>query len=375
MLVAALMDVITSNCDKIDHSSFQPLLPGNADMRDIAVALEVVEQGGMHFHDHHGNEDNDDGDGGMRGIGIKVLGGTTVLGFSGTDGNLNLGKLGYSPLESFAHVCKNLAFQDNIGSSPKIEQLTAVAVPGLWDDLQREHVAVPFAAWALANWALASELNRSHIQELDGDGHAIMTALTAPERTVKWHGSLVARALLDDWNLPLTVSVPNWSSSLLSTAFHASEAEDVALARVALSAFLVSIDRSNDAKKVVMEKGLHLMRGIAKQSEKYKHLQEALARILELLYAADMHLSLEESQKWSGILLRWVFSQASLDTTRLSATKILSCILEDHGPASIPISQGWLTLLLTEILEISKKSNLKASTPLKTDKVKVRNYS
>ncbi|KAG1334651.1 Protein SERAC1 [Cocos nucifera] len=372
MLVAALMDIITSNCDKIDHSSFQPLLPGNAEMRDIAVALEVVEQGGMHFHDHHGNEDNDDGDRGMRGIGIKVLGGTTVLGFSGTDGNLNLGELDCGHLESFAHICKNMVFQDNIGSSPKIEKLTSVTVPGLWDDLQREHVAVPFAAWALANWALASELNRSHIQELDGDGHAIMTALMAPERTVKWHGSLVARALLDDLNLPLTVSVPKWSSSLLSTAFYASEAEDVALARVALSAFLVSIDRSNDAKKVVMEKGLHLMRGIAKQSEKYKHLQEALARILELLYAADMHLSLEESQKWSGILLRWVFSQASLDTTRLSATKILSCILEDHGPASIPISQGWLTLLLTEILGISKKSNLKASTPLKTDKVKTQ---
>ncbi|XP_008795143.1 uncharacterized protein LOC103710976 isoform X2 [Phoenix dactylifera] len=368
MLVAALMDVITSNCDKIDHSSFQPLLPGNADMRDIAVALEVVEQGGMHFHDHHGNEDDDDGDRGMRGIGIKVLGGTTVLGFSGTDGFLNLGKLDYGHLESFVHICKNLVFQDNSCSSPKIEKLTSVTVPGLWDDLQREHVAVPFAAWALANWALASELNRSHIQELDRDGHAIMTALMAPERTVKWHGSLAAQALLDDWNLPLTVSVPNWSSSLLSTAFYASEAEDVALARVALSAFLVSIDRSNDAKKVVMEKGLYLMRGIAKQSEKYKHLQEALARILELLYAADMHLSLEESQKWSGILLRWVFSQASFDTTRLSATKILSCILEDHGPATIPISQGWLTLLLTEILGISKKSYLKAST----DKVKTQ---
>ncbi|MEJ2416204.1 MAG: hypothetical protein P8Y45_04605, partial [Exilibacterium sp.] len=26
------------------------------------------------------------------------------------------------------------------------------AVPGLWDDLQREHVAVPFATWAVQDW-------------------------------------------------------------------------------------------------------------------------------------------------------------------------------------------------------------------------------
>jgi hypothetical protein len=56
---------------------------------------------------------------------------------------------------------------------------------------------VPFAAWALANWAMASDTNRSHIQELDRDGQVVMTALMAPERTVKWHGSLVARLLLE----------------------------------------------------------------------------------------------------------------------------------------------------------------------------------
>ena len=36
-------------------------------------------------------------------------------------------------------------------------------VPGLWADLRSQHVAVPFAAWALANWARASEVNRTHI--------------------------------------------------------------------------------------------------------------------------------------------------------------------------------------------------------------------
>lgn len=54
--------------------------------------------------------------------------------------------------------------------------------PGLWDDLQSRHVAVPLAAWALANWASASSSNRSKIAELDRDGHAVMTAIMAPER-------------------------------------------------------------------------------------------------------------------------------------------------------------------------------------------------
>jgi hypothetical protein len=34
MLVAALMGIINSNCDNADYSSFQPLLPADADIRD-----------------------------------------------------------------------------------------------------------------------------------------------------------------------------------------------------------------------------------------------------------------------------------------------------------------------------------------------------
>ena len=366
MLVAALMDIITSNCDSIDLSTFQPLLPGNADTRDIAAALEVLEEGGMHLDDQDGDKD-DDGDRGMKGIGIKVLGGTTVLGFSRTNELLESDN---GHLESTSFISRNVAPQETSGGFLELEN-ASITVPGLWDDLQREHVAVPFAAWALANWALASETNRSHIQELDRDGHAIMTALTAPERTVKWHGSLVARALLDDQSLPLTDSVPGWSSSLLSTAFHASKVGDISLAQVALSAFVVSVERSNDAKKSVMDKGLHLMRGIAKQAERHKNLQESLARVLDLLYAGDMHLTLEEAQRWSGIFLRWVSGASSSEALRSSATKTLSFILEDYGPASIPISQGWLAICLNEIIEASKISTVKGSTPLKTDKVRV----
>ncbi|ONK75686.1 uncharacterized protein A4U43_C03F19480 [Asparagus officinalis] len=365
MLVAALMDIVTSNCETTDFTSFQPLLPGNADTRDIAAALEVVEEGGMHLDDEHGEDD--DGGSGMKGIGIKVLGGPTILGFSRMTDLLESDNV---ELESTSYTNKYTALQE---TSSRFLQMgkDSTTVPGLWDDLQREHIAVPFAAWALANWALASDINRSHIQELDRDGNAIMTALMAPERTVKWHGSLVARALLDDQNLPLTDSVPGWSSSLLSSAFHSSKVGDISLAQVALSAYVVSVERSDSAKKAVVGKGLYLMRQIAKQAERHRNLQDSLARVLELLYAGDMHLSLEESQRWSGILLRWVFNTASTDALRHSATKILSFILEDYGPASIPISQGWLAICLNEIIEASKTSNLKGSTALKTNKVQI----
>ncbi|KAF8377521.1 hypothetical protein HHK36_030903 [Tetracentron sinense] len=372
MLVAAIMDIVTSNCDSLDRVSFQPSLPGNADMRDIAAAIEVIEEGGMHLDEPHGNENDGDGGKGMRGIGIKILGGTTVLGFSRTNGLLNLENSDANHLESVKHIPKTLVLQKSHGSSLAQENLSSISVPGLWDDLQSEHVAVPFAAWALANWAKSSDLNRSHIQELDQDGHAVMTALMAPERTVKWHGSLVAQLLLEDQNLPLSDSVSNWSSSLLSTVSHASKTEDIPLVRVALSAFLVSVERSPSAQKVVMDKGLHLMRETAKRTAKHKPVQETLARALELLCTGDIHLSLEESQKWSSILLTWVCGKFSSDTLRFSATKILSSILEYYGPSSIPISQGWLTILLTEFLGSSKTTSFKGSTQPKSDKVKTQ---
>ncbi|KAK9270265.1 hypothetical protein L1049_025842 [Liquidambar formosana] len=369
MLVAAIMDVITSNCESLDRVSFQPSLPKNAEIRDIAAAIQVIEEGGMHFDEPRGNEDNDDGGKGTRGIGIKVLGGTTVLGLSRTSGLMNLGHSDASYVESFRQTPTTLVPQKRHDGSLGQEGLSSV-VPGLWDDLHCQQVAVPFAAWALASWAMASELNRSHIQELDQDGHAVMTALKAPERTVKWHGSLVARMLLEDRKLPLSDSVSDWSSSLLSTISQASKTEDIPLAQVALSAFLLSVERSPEAQKIVMEKGLHLMRETAKKTTKHKHVQEALAKALELLCTGDMHLSLEESQKWSGILLPWVFGKFSSDTIQSSATKILSCILEDYGPSSVPISQGWLAILLTEILGSSK--TIKGSTQPKADKVKTQ---
>ncbi|XP_071733264.1 uncharacterized protein [Rutidosis leptorrhynchoides] len=357
MLVAAIMDIVTSNCDNVDKIRLKPMLSGTAAMRDIAAALEVVEEGGMHMDEPpDSQEDDDDGGTGLKGIGIKVLGGTgtTVVGLSNRSMELE---------ESVKFTPKVLQFNKVNGNSPAV-------IPGLWDDLHSQHVAVPFAAWALANWAMASDVNRSHIQELDRDGHAVMSALVAPERSVKWHGSLIARLLLEDRNLPMNDFVSDWSSTLLTTISQASKTNDISLTRVALSAFLVSIERSPRAQRVVMEKGLHLMRETAKRTMDHTSVQESLAKGLETLCSGDIRLSLEEGQKWSCVLLPWVFKETSSDAIRSSAITILSRICEDYGPSSIPISQGWLAIMLSDILK-SRKLALK-TTAQPRDKVKTQ---
>ncbi|XP_010530366.1 PREDICTED: uncharacterized protein LOC104806947 isoform X3 [Tarenaya hassleriana] len=368
MLVAAIMDVVTSNCDNIEKMSFKPSLPGNAEMRDIAAAIQVVEEGGVFFDELDNDDDDDDGRGGMKGIGIKILEGTTVLGLSRTSG---LAPLGNPDANGVEEISKSFALISKHDNSQSQANLSSAVIPGLWDDLHCQHVAVPFAAWALANWAMASGTNRYHIQELDCDGQVVMTALMAPERTVKWHGSLVARLLLEDHDLPLSDSVSDWSSSLLATVSHASKTEDISLAQVALSAFLVSVDRSERARMMVMEKGLHLMRDSARRTRKHKTVQESLAKALELLCSGDMHLSLEESQKWSGILLSWVLGKVASDTIHDSATRILSRILEDYGPHSVPISQAWLALTMNEILNCCKTSSTKGTSLPNNEKMKV----
>ncbi|KAL2242066.1 UNVERIFIED_CONTAM: Protein SERAC1 [Sesamum indicum] len=372
MLVAAIMDVVTSNCDSVEKLSLKPVLPKNADIRDIAAAIEVIEEGGMHWDEKHGDEDDDDGGQGMKGIGMKVLGGTTVLGFSGTGGFAEVDHSDSYSSGMLKSEPKNQLLNKMNESSPTQANLSSSVIPGLWDDLHSEHVAVPFAAWALANWAMASEVNRSHIQELDRDGHAVMSALMAPERSVKWHGSWLAQLLLEDRNLPLNDSVSGWSSSLLSTISQASKNQDIPLAQVALSALLVSIERSPEAQEVVMDKGLPSMREAARQTVKHKPIQEALAKALELISSRELHMSLEESQKWSAILLSWVFGQVSSDTIRSSAINILSHILEDYGPSSVPISQGWLTILLTDTLSSKKATLAKGSAQVTSDKVKTQ---
>lgn len=372
MLVAAIMDVVTSNCDSVEKLSLKSLLPENADIRDIAAAIEVIEEGGMHWDDHHVDEEDDDDDGkGIKGIGMKVLGGTTtVLGLSGTGRYADVEHSDSHNSRTVKDAPANLLFKKINGSSPSQAKLSSAVVPGLWDDLDSEHVAVPFAAWALANWAMASEVNRTHIQELDRDGNAVMSALMAPERSVKWHGSWLVKLLLEDRNLPINDSVSDWSSNLLSTISQASKTQDMPLAQVALSALLVAIERSPQAQEVVMDKGLYLMREAAKMTQKHKPIQESLAKALELISSREMHMPLDECQKWSAILLSWVFGKASSNKIRSSAINILSHILDDYGPSSVAISQGWLTILLTDALSCRKETLAKGAL-FASDKVKV----
>ncbi|VVB10581.1 unnamed protein product [Arabis nemorensis] len=61
----------------------------------------------------------------------------------------------------------------------------------------------------------------------------------------------------------------DWSSRLLATVSHACKTEDIFLSQVALSAFLISVDISDKAQKMVMEKGLHLMRDSARKTKKH----------------------------------------------------------------------------------------------------------
>ncbi|KAK6939572.1 hypothetical protein RJ641_029103 [Dillenia turbinata] len=349
MLVAAIMDIVTSSCDSFEKVSFHPSLPANAEMRDIAAAIEVIEEGGMHLDESNANEDDDAGASGF-------------VEFEDDD-SLHLVSAGPTP--------SNLVFQKLNHNLQLQRNMSSVVVPGLWDDLLCQHVAVPFAACALASWEKLSELNRSHIQELDQDGFAVMAALMAPERTVKWHGSLVACLLLEDNNLPLNDSVSDWCSSLLSTISHTSKTKDIPLAQVTLSAFLVSVERCPRVQQVVMEKGLNLMRESAKQTMNHKQVQEALAKALELLCTRSMHFSLEESRKWSGILLQWVCGKDSSASTRSSAIKILSCMFEEYGPSSLPISQGWLAILLAGVLGSSKRISAKGISQPKSDKTQI----
>ncbi|KAH9305135.1 hypothetical protein KI387_009539, partial [Taxus chinensis] len=397
MLVAAIMDIVTTSCDNLNMEVFRPRLPECADLRDIAAALQVIEEGGLELDEPHDVDDDGDDRKGMRGIGIKVLGGTAVIGLLRLD---DFSRLEFPFLGNWNHfllphlyfyqrslssnhlqdhdIVKNVsekgskslvsipsASTKTVGSTEKFDY------PGLWDDLQSRHVAVPLAAWALASWASASGSNRSKISELDRDGHAVMTALVAPERSVKWHGALIAQLLMEDKSVPVVDIGVEWSSSLLAMAVQACKAHDIPLVRVALSSFFVTIERSSKAQKAVIDKGLQLMREITKQTETDQNIQEVLAKAIELLCTTGIHLSLEESKQWSGILLRWVSGRYSGEGTRSSAANVLTHILEDHGPNTVIISQAWLTLLLSELIGLCKTTPAKmTNTSSKSREVK-----
>eukprot|EP00252_Welwitschia_mirabilis_P021982 TRINITY_DN5802_c0_g1_i1.p1 TRINITY_DN5802_c0_g1~~TRINITY_DN5802_c0_g1_i1.p1 ORF type:complete len:774 (+),score=144.81 TRINITY_DN5802_c0_g1_i1:1162-3483(+) len=375
MLIAAIMDIVTSSCEDSQRGTFRPRLPEFADTRDIAAALQVIDEGGIDFEDAS-DEDSDENDGskGLRGIGIKVLGGTTVLGLSHLHDAYMSGipVLLYPWSTGFPHFSyTQRALQNKTGraqshgdadvSGPVVSKEATTLneqfeYRGLWDDLQSQHVAVPLASWALASWARNSSSNRSKILELDSDGHVLMTALMAPERSVKLHGALTAKYILQDRSLHLSHFVTDWTSCLLSMASQACKSGDIGLAHVLLSAFSLCIERSTDAHSVIREKGFHQMREITKLTKKDQNIQSLMAKTLELL-STEETLSLEESRSWAGILLYWVRGN-HCDKTKSAATTILIHILQRHGPYVVSVSQAWLTLLLTDLIADSKVSFL-----------------
>lgn len=367
MLVAAMMDIITSSCESGDNIGIQPKLSGSADRRDIAAALKIIKEGGLYLDE---GLDDDEGSGedrgGLQGIGIEVLGGTGMAGVQKLEQHV-LCSMGlaqnflsafggglatrWRPSQYWQGFVNSRSDFLTAGPFNPRELKESTSGHGLWDDLQGRYVAVPFAAWAIANWAQASRSNCVKIAELDKDGDAIMAAVLAPERTVKWQGAIAAHCLVENgWEEPAVT----WSSALLRTAVEASDVEDVQLALVTLSSFHSCIRKSSNARKAVSETSLPLMRSLAKKTSKNMSLQKVLAHALEILSFSGAGLTLEEGMKWSSILVQWTCNHNLEDTTRSAASRVLAHVLDVHGQDAVLLSQAWLAMLLTDAVNGAK---------------------
>jgi hypothetical protein len=115
---------------------------------------------------------------------------------------------------------------------------------GLWDDLPGRYVAVTLAAWALATWAQASSANRSTIAHIDKNGEALLGAVREPERTVRWHATMVINFLLQNADQQINEVAAKWSTALLATASQAGSAQDPQLTLSALTALTACVSCS-----------------------------------------------------------------------------------------------------------------------------------
>ncbi|KAL2651323.1 hypothetical protein R1flu_019451 [Riccia fluitans] len=373
MLVTEIMDLITSSSDAGDARVVRPRFPENADPEDIAAALRVVKDGGWYVDDRSPKDGDASGKTGndrkgVHGIGIRVVGGTGVVGvqrepysyFFGDQFYITLMEhikdlLSAGTLLSSSNVDSSKTFSDR---SPRRDwgghRVAAVersrAKYGLWDDLQGRYITVTLAAWALANWAQASAANRSKILEMDKDGGALLAAIQYPEKTVKWHGAVAMRLLLGTKNFASDDIAPRWSSALLNVAAESERVKDTSLPHCALAALTACVSRSELAHNLVLQTGLPVMREIANQSETNTAVQGALAQLLDVLTSKGHSLPTDESKKWAATLLRWVCHRISDDTTRACGSRVLVRVLNNLGQSGIPISQAWLALLLVEVV-------------------------
>lgn len=228
-------------------------------------------EGGWIVDDGGESEEKDDRDrGGIHGIGMRVLGGTEIVGVQRTTPN--------HQSSVFATFGQNLAsFTTNLWPQPQsvpslsyiggnhvesggnqiVESRGKVSISsrkgssdsgstsyGLWDDLPGRFVAVPLAAWALATWARASNANRSIISELDKEGDALLATVVAPERSVRWHGATTMKFLLQNVDEGFDDVATRWSSALLAMAAEASSYQDSQLAYSALTSLTSCISHS-----------------------------------------------------------------------------------------------------------------------------------
>ncbi|KAG0587590.1 hypothetical protein KC19_2G175600 [Ceratodon purpureus] len=380
LLVAAIMDLVTSSCEIGDAGScFRPMLPGKADPADVAAVLQVVE-GGWVVDDDDGSGDKDGNDrGGMQGLGIRVLGGIEIVGVQRMAANLRQ-QIPYTYfekiMESFTasvwpqkqHLTAHLGWahgengefqpvesKRNVSSfrrKPSSDSLSSSY--GLWDDLPGRFVAVPLAAWALATWAQSSSENRSIIKGIDKEGDALLAAVVAPERSVRWHGAMAMKYLLQNVDKEYDEVAARWTSALLEMAAQATTYKDMQLASLALTSFASCISQSQSARTLVMDEGLPMLRELAKLTERDESVQGALAQSLDVLTSSGSGLSVDEGKRWSPILLRWVCIHSPESLARSCGCRVLNRVVNSLGQVGIPISQAWLAMLLMDIVNESK---------------------
>ncbi|KAJ7558284.1 hypothetical protein O6H91_04G032200 [Diphasiastrum complanatum] len=388
-LVASIMDIVTSSFDPESDAQLRHKLPGSVDLDDIAEALEVLKEGGLHLK-------NDTGDGvssstgpkdraSGAGSGLKVLGGTAVLGLQRNEEEafyeifLDLRrKLLHNVKMCFGWTYLSSSLKGSVdgftsllhSNKSKLDQ--SYSAYGLWDDLQSRDVAVPLAAWAVATWADSSTANRAKIVELDKDGQALLSAMLAPERTVKWHGATAIHLLLENKKQPLSDVTAQWSTALLDMAAESCRHQDSLLAETALSALTSCVKECEAAKSMVLDQGLSIMRGLAKQTEADTIVQRALAEALFVATESGNRMPLEESKKWSGILLRWVCSRTSEKKTRSFGSSVLNRIIENLGRSGIPIFQAWLAMLLIDLVKASQEEAVRQKFVLLSKEAKAR---
>ncbi|KAI5056672.1 hypothetical protein GOP47_0028490 [Adiantum capillus-veneris] len=359
MLVAALMDIITSSCEVEKKGGIQPKLSGLADVSDISAALKVLREGSLCLDEA---SDESSSDNGGKGQDIRVdqeivwsrSGESSVMGAQNQLVSLpgffwgllsGLGGKRLTPAKEWQlNLGPDLIATGSTGSREIAERKQETVSHGLWDDLHGNHVAVPLAAWAVASWAQASSTNCGKIARLDKDGDAIFACVRAPERTVKWHGAIAARMVLE--NGFCEQAAVSWSGALLEAAKQASMVEDIQLSLTALHSFYACIRKNDQARELAAKNSLKFLRDIAKQTAQSEKLQKAISEVLELLSIRGSGLSSEEGKKWSSILLGWLFNSKLDDSARLTASKILAHVLDELGPTGISLSQAWLAMVI-----------------------------